>query len=442
MERLQKRARRAEPTSGRLVFELRSVPWRPGRDRLEEIVRLLRSRLAAHYWQKVELALIVLLWQASTGVFLLSLVQQYLPGELKANAAFPGYALALYAAARFLLQTPAGWLADRIGCRRTLTLGIAITLPTVFLMLQVQDATSFLAFSGLYGAGSAAVWPSIMAYVGDTHEPSTRGRTLNVLNIAQLVGLGVGTMAGVTLLDLISYHAAFGACLAFSGLALAFAYRGARVRGAAARGDEPQGARAGMLRTLRSPQVLLLASIALLLSIGTTVQAPVVGVYSTDVLDTKLYVMGLLLIAPASGAAFLAFRYGHISDKVGRQVPMISGLAIAAVCYFLLSETRNPFLAAHLIVLAGFGYAISIPAWGAAAIDATEFGARGVLLGVLATVQGLGGAAGQAIGGITNAAWGPVAPFKVGAILLMLALVLTVAHLQQQRRRERVLEVA
>jgi predicted MFS family arabinose efflux permease len=88
----------------------------------------------------------------------------------------------------------------------------------------------------------------------------------------------------------------------------------------------------------------------------------------------------------------------------------------------------------HLIVLAGLAYAISVPAWGAAALDATEFGGRGLMLGLLATVQGVGGAAGQAIGGMTNAAWGPVAPLKVGAVLLMLALILTVMQLQHQRR--------
>ena len=58
------------------------------------------------------------------------------------------------------------------------------------------------------------------------------------------------------------------------------------------------------------------------------------------------------------------------------------------------------------------------------------------MLGILATVQGLGGAVGQAVGGLTNAAWGPVAPFKLGAILLVMALVLTVMHLHQQRRHQ------
>jgi len=143
------------------------------------VLEKARSRLTPYSLTTLELAITVLLWQASTGVFLLALVQQYLPQELEANAAFPGYALAIYASGRFLLQAPAGWLADRLGRRRTLTLGIAISLPSILLMLQVQDAKSFLAFSALYGAGSAAIWPAIMAYVGDTNGASTRGRTLN-----------------------------------------------------------------------------------------------------------------------------------------------------------------------------------------------------------------------------------------------------------------------
>ena len=111
-------------------------------------------------------------------------------------------------------------------------------------------------------------------------------------------------------------------------------------------------------------------------------------------------------------------------------------MATAALCYSALSYTSQPLIAVNLIVLAGLAYAVSIPAWGAAALDATEFGSRGLVLGVLATVQGFGGAAGQALGGLTNSFWGPVAPFRMGAVLLVVALALTMMQLRQQRRAE------
>ena len=63
--------------------------------------------------------------------------------------------------------------------------------------------------------------------------------------------------------------------------------------------------------------------------------------------------------------------------------------------------------------------------------------AGGVLLGALTAVQGLGGALGQALGGTVNQLYGPLAPFKFGAILLGVALMLTVLHLRHQRSRAR-----
>ena len=397
------------------------------------MLQSVRSRVAPYGWATAELTATVMLWQASTGVFLLALVQQYLPQQLDANAAFSGYALAIYAAARFLLQTPAGWAADRFGRRQTLTAGIAVSLPAVFLMLQVQDPTMFLVFSALYGIGSAAVWPSIMAYIGDKHRPDVRGRVLNLLNLSQLAGLGVGTMIGVTLHDLISYHAAFAACLAFSGVALVFAYRGAR-GDAVLQPAAEVGASTPLRRQLLSRRVLLLAGIALLLSVGTTVQVPAIGAYTTEVLHTKMHILGLMLIPPAAVAAVVVVRLGHLADRFGRQAPLIGGLGLAAVSYFALSQVSNPLLAVNLVVLAGLGYAISIPAWGAAALDATEFSGRGLMLGVLTTVGGFGGTVGQVIGALSNAAWGPLAPFKLGACLLALALLLTVLQLRQQQR--------
>ena len=87
----------------------------------------------------LELTFTVVLWQASVGIFLLSLLQKYLPEELGAGAAFPGYAMATYGLAKLVCQTPAGWLADRIGRRLTLSLGAFLALPAIFPMMEARQ---------------------------------------------------------------------------------------------------------------------------------------------------------------------------------------------------------------------------------------------------------------------------------------------------------------
>src|SRR3990170_2080570 len=186
---------------------------------------LLRSTLPQRAGHLPELALTVVLWQGSVGIFLLSLVQKYLPEELGASAAFPGYAMAAYGMAKFVAQTPAGWLGDRLGRRLVLSLGAFLALPALVLMMQVRHAYDFLAFSALYGLSGAAIWPALLAHVADTFEPSGRGKAVNLLNMAQMAGLGLGVVLGIFLVDFISYAAAFGVCLGVNALAFVITAR-------------------------------------------------------------------------------------------------------------------------------------------------------------------------------------------------------------------------
>src|SRR4051812_30315374 len=85
----------------------------------------------------LELAGIVFLAHAAAGVYILALVQQYLPHELDAGRGFPGYVLACYGLGKFVWQTPAGWIADRIGRRVTMLAGMAASVPLLALLMVV-----------------------------------------------------------------------------------------------------------------------------------------------------------------------------------------------------------------------------------------------------------------------------------------------------------------
>jgi DHA1 family multidrug resistance protein-like MFS transporter len=396
-------------------------------------VRKAAATVSTERARLMQLSAVVFLWQAAVGIYFLSLVQQYLPQQLHTGMAYPGYAMAAYGVARFLWQTPAGWVADRAGRRVTMVAGLAVSIPVLWLMMMVRDEQAFLGFSALLGLGAATMWPAFMAHVGETTPHARRTRTMSLLNIAQMAGIGVGTFMGVLLVDYVTYGAAFWLCIGFNVLALAMVARhidrADQAPALVSAADAPPAAQGGW-----TPGVLVLSVIVLFLTLGTSLHTPMIGAYTHEVLKVKMSHLALLFPGPAAIAGFILWRYTHVADRYSRQVPLVLGLAVAAFSIFALTLTRSPFLVVNLVVLAGLAYAISIPAWGAAALDATDAGSRGVWLGALSAVQGLGVAGGQALGGVIGGVWGPLAPFKLAALLLMVALALIIAHQRHQAR--------
>jgi MFS family permease len=399
-------------------------------------VRNVTGRLRGDSLRVLELGAVVFLWQAAVGIYFLSLVQQYLPQALHSGPAFPGYAMASYGVAKFAWQPAAGWIADRAGRRITMIAGMALSVPALVLMMEVPDERAFLAFSAVLGIGAATMWPAFMAHVGESTPHGRRTRTMTLLNLAQMTGIGAGTLAGVLMVDFVTYSGAFWVCIGFSMLALAMVLRSVPQEDAIAAPKDvarPSPAvRDGV--PAWTPGIAMLAVIVLFLTVGTSLHTPMIGAYTHDVLRVKMSFLALLFPLPALAAGIALWRLRKLEERYGRHVPLIGGLFVASLSIFALTLTANPFIAVNLVVLAGLAYAISIPAWGAAALDATDVGSRGLWLGALSAVQGLGVAGGQALGGVIGGVWGPLAPFKLAALLLMLALAMIVAHQLAQSR--------
>jgi MFS family permease len=397
-------------------------------------VRNVAGRLQGDSLKVLELATVVFLWHAAIGIYFLSLVQQYLPQALHTGTAYPGYAMAAYGVAKFAWQPLAGWAADRLGRRTLMIAGLAVNLPVLLLMMEVPDERAFLGFSALLGIGAATMWPAFMAHVGEVIPHSRRARTLTLLNLANMIGIGAGTLAGVMLVDFVTYGSAFWLCIGFNVLVLGVVMRRLpETRHAVIVPIAEVAARARDATAWR-PGMAMLAVTVLFLTIGTSLHTPMIGAYTRDVLQVKMSFLAMLFPLPALVAGVAMWKFGHLSDRFGRQVPLIGGLFVASLSLFALTLTRSPFIAVNLVVLAGLAYAVLIPAWGAAALDATDVGSRGLWLGALTAVQGLGTAGGQALGGLIGGVWGPLAPFKLAALMLMLAVALIATHHQWHQR--------
>ncbi len=122
-------------------------------------------------------------------------------------------------------QLVTGWLSDHVGRKPLISGGMLV--QAVALGVLVAGGGSFataLAAAVLLGAGTAMVYPTLIAAVSDVTQPRDRARIVGVYRFWRDFGFAVGALAAGILTDLVSADAAIGtvaALTAASGLLVA-----------------------------------------------------------------------------------------------------------------------------------------------------------------------------------------------------------------------------
>lgn len=400
----------------------------------------LRAALSALYsreHQPYNLAATIFLVQTAFAILFLSVLSQYVPEILNTGLAVPGYLMAAYGVSRLVTQTPAGWVADRMGRRRALVMGLAVSLAPLGAMMVVRDAALFYPLVAFYGLATSLVWPSLYAIIADDYAVTSRGRIMGLLNLAQIGGLGVGAFGGSLIVQHFSYGAAFVACLVLYGLAvvLALAHRRPHRR----RGGQPLPQSTGGtldLRALTRAPVLMLGGVAIFVSLGSSSLAPALVPYVQHTFDREMHELVVYLIPLGAVAGLAAVPVGLVSDRMERALPLVGGLAVGPLALFALTNTESLWLAVSLGGAVALAFALSLPAWNAAVMDQSGPHNRGALFGFMATLQGLGTALGPALGGQLAELWGPRAAFQGAAAIMGLAFLVALGY-ARRRGRER-----
>jgi len=135
-----------------------------------------------------------------------------------------GVLAALYPAVWGLGQLVTGSLSDRIG-RKWLIAGGMIT--QAFAIAAIAATTGFWVWAAaamLLGAGTAMVYPTLLAAIGDVAHPTWRARSVGVYRLWRDGGFAVGALLAGIIADLVSLTAAIytvAAITAASGLVVA-----------------------------------------------------------------------------------------------------------------------------------------------------------------------------------------------------------------------------
>ncbi len=317
------------------------------------------------------------------------------------SAAAIGVTIAVYGLARFVVNLPAGRVADRVGRRPVLALGGLVTAVGNAGCALAPNYEAFLVARFVAGAGAAMVLTGGQAVLADISETANRGRVMALYQGVFLFAVGAGQLPGGLLASNLGLPAPF---LANAGLSAAVSllawFRVPETVGLRPSRGTPGGAPAltvgGQLRLLRSvPGFALIGLVSFTVFFARTGALfnviPVLGEARLGLGPTRI-AFGLSLISVVGLA--LAYPSGALVDRFGRKAVIVPSTLLggAAMLLFAWVGSWPGFLVACFLWAAATGIAGAAPA--AYAADVAPPGATASALGTYRMVSDFGYVAG------------------------------------------------
>jgi MFS family permease len=120
-------------------------------------------------------------------------------GAAGMNLAQVGALAAIYPATWSVVQIGTGALSDRAGRKPLIVWGMWIQAVGIGVVTLVQAFGGFVVGAVLLGIGTAMVYPTLLAAIGDVAHPSWRASAVGVYRLWRDLGYAVGALlAGVT----------------------------------------------------------------------------------------------------------------------------------------------------------------------------------------------------------------------------------------------------
>jgi MFS family permease len=129
-----------------------------------------------------------------------------------------GVLAALYPLVWGLGQLVTGGLSDRIGRKPLIAGGMLVQAVAIALIAATSGFGAWALGAGFLGVGTARVYPTLLAAIGDVAHPLWRARSVGVYRLWRDAGFAVGALLAGILADLVSIEAAIYAVAALTAV--------------------------------------------------------------------------------------------------------------------------------------------------------------------------------------------------------------------------------
>ncbi|MEF8877750.1 MAG: MFS transporter, partial [Haloarculaceae archaeon] len=339
-----------------------------------------------------------------------------------------------------VFQLPAGALADRVGQRWILAVGMVVLSGGILLAAGAGDYRTLVAAEVLAGIGGSTYHPAGMSIISDLEGSTTEGKAMGIHGLGGVVGTAlapalVGGLAALFDWRLaLTVGAAVGLVYGLIFLALFRDVPGPAVeadggpepdaepdRGPAGHGSA-SGNRGASTRTFASVPlerwvaVLFLANLAISTELGAV--RTFVTSYLVEHAGTSTGLANGVFFAMLVGAGIASLGAGTLADTMDRRTLGVAAMVASALA--LAGTALVPAVPVALVAwffLTGVVMWAALPAMNAITSAYSERGFSGSLFGVMLTAGSLGGAAGPLLFGVAAERFGMGTAFPMVAVV-------------------------
>jgi MFS family permease len=367
-----------------------------------------------------------LLFLASAMIFFdvafFAAIAPLLPGyvdELGLSKTAAGILSASYAAGTLLGSLPAGYVASRVGPRRTVISGLLILGCSSVVFGFAEQIVLLDVSRFIQGIAGALIWSGALTWLITTAPEERRGAiigsALGTAVAGALLGPALGAIAGS-----VGTGPVFSSVLALTILLSFIASKMPEPEAAPQRQSLTEVMKTLVSRPVMSAAVLVAVPSLMFGAIEVLVPLRI------DELGGGHGLIAVGFIAGAGMEAVLAPLAGRISDRVGRRLPYVAGLSVCvfAMVAIALVTTLGEVIAALVLTSLGAGLCFA-PALTQIS-DAAE--ASSLHQGFASGLSNMAWASGQVIGGVGGGVVAGYTGYTAPSLAIALLLALTVVY--------------
>src|SRR5260221_6852733 len=324
-----------------------------------------------------------------------------------------GILAAAYAAGTLLASLPAGFVATRMGPRRTVIGGLLLLGASSLVFGLAREIALLDAARFAQGVSGALIWSGALTWLITTAPPEHRGSVIGTALGTAVAGALVGPILGAVAAE-IGTRAVFGAVL---GIAVLLAAIAARLPEPGPPAQQPLREVAATMVTRPIITATRFVAIPSLMFGAVEVLVPL----RIDELGGGHVAIAGGFIAGAGLEAGLAPIVGRYSDRIGRRIPFVTGIGICACAMvgIAAAQALGPVLAALILGSLGAGICFA-PALTTLSETADL---SGLHQGFAAGLSNMAWAAGQTVGalaggGVASATGYAASSLAIAALLL------------------------